>query len=310
MSVAVVVPLYNASRWVEGTLNALLNLPVPPSRIVVVDDGSHDGGPDKVAAFADAVTLLRQENRGACAARNVGLAEVREPFVIFLDADDVLAGDFIGGASRALQNADVAFAPVIAEWPDGRTKRTFHYDPVPTPQAVFGGWLNHYSQPPCSIVWRTELARRIGGWDERVLKNQDGEFAMRAMLHAPRMASFTDGWGVYRAHGEPSVSRRLNPESLRSELDLSRRLMAAARGTPFESGIGGFGRYLYIVARGAYQIGEPALGDEALALARAVGLKGHPGGRLHKLVCHTVGLQTKTRIAGLKYQINTIPICA
>ena len=304
--ITVVIPCYNAAKWIGAALKSVLDQPVPPAAIIVVDDGSSDASREVVRAAGEHVRLLAQDNAGACQARNVGLAATTSPFVMFLDADDYLEGDLLGGASRALrtEGADVAFAPVVLEKPDGKRRRIFHYGERPSPHEVFGGWLDHYSQPPCSIVWRTDFVRRIGGWNEAVLKNQDGEFTMRAMLHCPAIAAFEDGYGVYRAHGESSISRRVDQSALRSELAAMRGLTDMAAGTPFADGARGFGRKFYIIARGAYQIGEPALARQALAAARSVGYRGHPGGIGHRIAANLVGLGGKMRLANIWHSLR------
>jgi glycosyltransferase involved in cell wall biosynthesis len=301
VNVTVVIPCYNASKWIEATLHSVLTQATPPEAVIVVDDGSTDDSRAIVSAAGGMVRLRTQDNAGACRARNVGLTETESTYVMFLDADDYIEGDLIGGALRALQSAeaDVAFAPVVHERPGGSRQRVFHYGGPPDAQAVFSGWLNHYSQPPCSIVWRTDFVRSIGGWDDTLLKNQDGEFAMRAMMNYPVITSFEDGHGVYREHGESSVSRRLSPAALRSELSAMQALVDAAAGTPFAAGVAGFGLKFYIIARGAYQIGEPELAREALAAARAVGYRGHSGGFGHRVAANLLGLSGKMQLANM-----------
>jgi hypothetical protein len=219
-------------------------------------------------------------------------------FVMFLDADDWVEGDYTRGAIAALQQADVAFAPFVIERADGSRVRLFHYDPIPTPETVFEKWLALYSQPPCSIVWRTDFVRGIGGWVEtRAMKNDDGELVMRAMLSRPRVASFDEGSGIYNAHQGPSVSKACNPAQMRADVDAMKRLIERASGTSFEGGIKGFGIYFYTQARAAFQIGELELGREILALARNVGLRSHPGTMLHRMAAGILGLEGKMRLA-------------
>jgi glycosyltransferase involved in cell wall biosynthesis len=89
MDVSVVIPLYNKARYVARALDSVLAQTRPPSQIVVVDDGSTDGGADIVQRYSDSrVSLLRQENQGVSAARNRGIDEVRSELIGFLDADD------------------------------------------------------------------------------------------------------------------------------------------------------------------------------------------------------------------------------
>jgi glycosyltransferase involved in cell wall biosynthesis len=88
---SVVVPLYNKEAYVEATLRSVLDQAGDDLEIVVVDDGSQDQGPVRVAAIGDArVRLVRQDNGGVSAARNCGIRASRGEWVVFLDADDLL----------------------------------------------------------------------------------------------------------------------------------------------------------------------------------------------------------------------------
>ncbi|MEJ0067168.1 MAG: glycosyltransferase [Caulobacteraceae bacterium] len=266
-SVAVVIPCWNAEKWIARAIQSVLDQDYPNLEIIVIDDGSTDGSLEIIKSFGDRIRWETGPNRGACAARNRGLALASSTYVQFLDADDYIEGDFLGAASQALRraDADVAFCPVKVEHPDGGRATIFHYYLVPTPEEVFERWLVNYSQPPCSIVWRTDFVQSIGGWDEGLLKNQDGEFVMRAMLARPRITKFEEGWGIYNAHLSPSVSKIANPEALRSELDAIQRLMACATRMSDRSDLTGFGLKLYIIARGAFAAWDAELGGEALA---------------------------------------------
>jgi glycosyltransferase involved in cell wall biosynthesis len=86
--VSVVVPAYNRAALLDAALQSVRDQTVAPEEIVVVDDGSQD---DEVGAVArrHGARLLRQDNYGASAARNVGLAAARSPWIAFLDSDDL-----------------------------------------------------------------------------------------------------------------------------------------------------------------------------------------------------------------------------
>lgn len=95
--VDVVIPLYNAAPFVERTLRSVLAQTRLPQRVIVVDDGSTDGGPDVVRALVAnysgpvRIDLLEQPNAGPNTARNTGLQAGTSSFVAFLDADDLWA---------------------------------------------------------------------------------------------------------------------------------------------------------------------------------------------------------------------------
>jgi glycosyltransferase involved in cell wall biosynthesis len=92
-SIDVVIPAYNAKAFIENALRSAVTQTYRPQRIIVVDDGSKDGTPDIVRAFASRTPQVRiecveQPNAGPSAARNKGLRMVEADFVALLDADD------------------------------------------------------------------------------------------------------------------------------------------------------------------------------------------------------------------------------
>lgn len=89
MKASIVVPLYNKAPWIGRCLDSIGEQSMTDYEVIVVDDGSDDGGDAIVSARADErVRLVRQPRGGEGAARNRGLAEARSEWVAFLDADD------------------------------------------------------------------------------------------------------------------------------------------------------------------------------------------------------------------------------
>lgn len=88
MQIGVVIPAFNAARFVGAAIESALGQTVPPEQIVVVDDGSLDETGAVVRAYPE-VRLIQQRNGGVAAARNRGVRETGTDWLAFLDADDL-----------------------------------------------------------------------------------------------------------------------------------------------------------------------------------------------------------------------------
>lgn len=87
--ISVIIPLYNKAHCVTRTLASVAKQSFTDYEIVVVDDGSTDGGAELIEGLdIPRLRLVRQQNAGVSAARNRGLGEAQGEFVAFLDSDD------------------------------------------------------------------------------------------------------------------------------------------------------------------------------------------------------------------------------
>jgi len=88
-TLSVVVPLYQKRHRVEACLASVSAQSLAPLEVLVVDDGSTDGGAEVAAGLGNGlVRCVRQENQGAAAARNLGIQFASGDYIAFLDADD------------------------------------------------------------------------------------------------------------------------------------------------------------------------------------------------------------------------------
>ncbi len=92
--VSVVIPCYKCTDTVHQVVQSILDQTVRPSEIILVDDASADGTKEVIAALAEKhrpfiKSLSLERNGGPGIARNAGWAEACQPWIAFLDADDV-----------------------------------------------------------------------------------------------------------------------------------------------------------------------------------------------------------------------------
>lgn len=169
--VSVVIPTLDRWALVSQALAGVLGQEDVELEAIVVDDGSSDETPERLAAIDDPrLRVLRHERPlGVARARNDGLAAARGAWVAFLDDDDLWAPRKLREQldAAAAAGAAIAFSAAIV-LDEGR--RSVGVDPSPAPEGLLDDLLRHNSVPGgCSnVIATTELARRSGGFDERL----------------------------------------------------------------------------------------------------------------------------------------------
>ena len=87
--ISVIIPLYNGAKFIQRSINSVLNQTYQNFEIVVVNDGSTDHGPQIVAQWQhSSIKLISQKNSGVSIARNTGIKAAKGNIIAFLDADD------------------------------------------------------------------------------------------------------------------------------------------------------------------------------------------------------------------------------
>lgn len=89
MTYAVAIPAYNASKTIKETLASVLSQTVPPSEIIVVDDGSSDDTTQIAEQFDTSIRVIRQANAGCGAATTAAINATTAKLVATVDADDI-----------------------------------------------------------------------------------------------------------------------------------------------------------------------------------------------------------------------------
>lgn len=110
MKVSIIVPLYNQIEYVEEALGSALAQTIP-SEIIVINDGSTDGGGILVSTKFPQVKLVNQVNKGLSSARNTGIMNATGDYILPLDSDDVLMPNCV---EKILEVAEVTHADIIA----------------------------------------------------------------------------------------------------------------------------------------------------------------------------------------------------
>jgi hypothetical protein len=166
--VTVVIPAYNAARFIGGAIASVLAQTYADYEIIVVDDGSRDETASVVSGFGQRVRLISQANAGASAARNRGIREATGSWIAFLDSDDEWQPSHLEvllARAAATPDAHMIYGRKITV--------DEHGDVVPWKPTFPSGWIFGDLVERClittsAVMVRTATLRALGGFTEKV----------------------------------------------------------------------------------------------------------------------------------------------
>jgi glycosyltransferase involved in cell wall biosynthesis len=188
---AAIVPMYNRAKVVLETLDSIADQTVPPTVLVVVDDGSDDGSAESVERWIERrspnfpVNILRRERGGAPAAINAGIEAAGDcQLVGILDSDDLWPTDYIDQMTAAFygDNDKLVAATCdknIVDYPSKKvTRATFKSIPTNATKWLF----QNGSAGPSNTIYRMSAFRETGGFNPDIRTGYDLNFMLRLSL--------------------------------------------------------------------------------------------------------------------------------
>jgi glycosyltransferase involved in cell wall biosynthesis len=190
--ISVVIPTYNAGRYICQTVDSVLNQTYREIECIVVNDGSTDDTSDRLLAYDDKIVYLEQENRGRAAARNAGLTRATGEYVALLDADDYWAPEKIEKQLNLFHGNDqlgfvYSWAYQVSE--DGKILRELEGGQKPWPaagQAAFARLITRDDLPvaPLStLMIRRACLEDIGSFDDTLNSAEEWDLLLRGAYH-------------------------------------------------------------------------------------------------------------------------------
>lgn len=207
---AVLIPAFEAEDTIGEAIDSVLAQTYPASEIIVCDDGSKEELASKLTRYGDAITVVRQENRGLAGARNTAARHARSEFVVNLDADDLFLSNRLQAIAEAIvlrPDLDVITTDATIEI-DGRAVRRnfgphFQYATENQREEILDRCF-------VGVHWaiRRSLFEMRGGYDESIRSCEDWELAIRLIRSGARFGLVA----------EPLSRYRLQPGSLSNQV--------------------------------------------------------------------------------------------
>jgi glycosyltransferase involved in cell wall biosynthesis len=216
-AVSIVIPCFNAARFLDATIASAQAQTGVDWELIVVDDGSTDSSRACIDAWQSRLgSRLRSHfgpNLGASAARNTGTQMAHGEFIQYLDADDLLRPGTLAKRVDALQRGgDVAYCDwqQLLEEGDGSftpgletTRKMEDVHPRPEIALFTSFWC-----PPVAMLYRSKTVAAIGGWNLTLPVIQDARFALDAAMAGARFVHVPGIGADYRVLRGHSLSSR------------------------------------------------------------------------------------------------------
>jgi glycosyltransferase involved in cell wall biosynthesis len=189
-TVAAIVPVYNRPELVLEALDSIASQTLPPTRLIVVDDGSTDDTAQRVGQWLKAADLafdtqlLRQSNAGCGAARNRGVIEAAGcDLLAFLDSDDLWPTDYLQRMTAAFSNRDDAVAASCdRKVTFASSSRDYMLCARPLDGSATAELFAGYCPNPSSTVITAAAFDRVGRFDARWQFFEDQDLFLRLSL--------------------------------------------------------------------------------------------------------------------------------
>lgn len=222
LKVSVIMPAYNAEKYIERSVKSVLSQTHRNLEMIVVDDGSTDrtGNILRRLAYDDSrLRYIPTENRGPAEARNTALDAVSDDtdYIAFIDSDDELLPDAL---SYALESSDSGADLILTGFSiveaDGREREYNEFDCLVRPQDMKTAFSRLYKANLLNQVWAklysAPLLHRIGLRFKNYLWGEDRLFIFDYLEHCSLIAVRSECKYRYMMHAGESLISKFYPK--------------------------------------------------------------------------------------------------
>jgi len=223
-----IVPVYNAIDYLGQCLDSLLAQAYHDFEVILIDDGSVDGRGglcDQYAAQDSRFRVLHQANQGVSVARNAGLSQATQEFILFVDADDWLSPQALTALAKAVERYPEAdfwqFGYGENDFPD------FESGAQSEPQGsgqFFDSIAAYACEQSCCMVWlmvfrRSLIEREALRFPAGIRCAEDQAFILQYQMLSRSAVCLPQPLYHYRIHHDSAMGRTLTQERLRSYVE-------------------------------------------------------------------------------------------
>ena len=189
--VSVIIPAYNAAATLHKSVNSVLAQTLSDWEAIIVNDGSTDETETIAAQFAaqdHRIHTLTQVNQGVSAARNTGINQAQYEWLLFLDADDWIAPEFLASMGQPLLS-DPSLDLIHCQWSWIAEDGTPHDYPLVNLKDMFPLTARGCPLAMHGCIIRKAVVEAVGGFDTSLRTCEDWDLWQKVA----RMGIHTEG---------------------------------------------------------------------------------------------------------------------
>jgi len=241
--ISVVIPAYNAARFLPRCLESVFLQTLKPYEVIVVDDGSTDNS--AAIAKASGARVISRSNGGISAARNTGILNASGDWIALLDADDFWDQEKLERQASLIRSKTVLVYSGIRFFGDNR-----YLNPRPAVDPGLARKMLRYRNPitPSTVLVKREIVMKVGGFREDICACEDWELWVR-LLH----------FGEFEAVTDPLTSYYINPNGVSASPEIMLLALDQIIDTTLLADLHGFSRLVWRQRIRAVQLYKAAL---------------------------------------------------
>lgn len=180
--VSIVIPVYNGSNYLSDAIESAIAQSYPNIEILVINDGSDDGGATRAVAqsYADKISYYEKENGGVSSALNMGIREMKGEFFSWLSHDDLYTSDKVAVQAEYLEKSglDCCYSDFFSFGENIEEAQKIECDPFQMPESLFN-LFGIGTIMGCTFLIRKTVFEEIGLFREDLKYTQDVEMWIR-----------------------------------------------------------------------------------------------------------------------------------
>lgn len=225
VAVSVIIPVYNAEKYLPTCLDSVRRQSVQGIEIICVNDGSTDGSLQILKSYAEKdprIQVVSQKNQGVSVARNEGIGAAAGKYILFLDSDDMLEPEALEYTVQQMEekNLDIFYFDARAIFESAQLERekssykTYyhrenHYQDVRTGSQLFTEWIKDGGFRPNGNLQmiRRDFLLQSGVKFIPGIVQEDNAFTAEVMLHARRVCHENGALYIRRVRSDSIMTK-------------------------------------------------------------------------------------------------------